>query len=86
MICYTALLIYRLLEAKLEDYGKHFTVDSVLETLKNMNVANVHDLYYTATYKGSQICTAFNDLFNLGLDGRYYQSKDLNKKIKNILR
>jgi transposase len=86
MICYTALLIYRLLEARLDDYGKHFTIESVLETLKNMNVANVHDLYYTATYNGSQICTAFNDLFSLGLDRRYYQPKDLNKKIKNILR
>jgi transposase len=86
MICYTALLIYRLLEAKLDDYGKHFTIDSVLETLKNMNVANVHDLYYMATYNGSQVCTAFNDLFGLCLDRRYYQPKDLNKKIKNILR
>jgi transposase len=86
MICYTALLVYRLLEAKLDDYGKHFTIDSVIETLKNMNVANIHDLYYTATYNGSQICTAFNDLFNLGLDRRYYQPKELNKKIKNILR
>lgn len=86
MICYTALLIYRLLEAKLDDYGKHFPIDSVLETLKNMNVANVHDLYYMATYNGSQVCTAFNELFNLGLDRRYYQPKDLNKKIKNILK
>jgi transposase len=86
MICYTALLIYRLLEAKLDDYGKHFTIESVLETLKNMNVANVHDLYYAATYNGSQVCTAFNDIFSLGLDRRYYQPKDLNKKIRNILR
>jgi hypothetical protein len=46
-----------------------------------MNVANVHDLYYTATYNGSQVCTAFNGLFSLGLDRRYYQSKELNKKI-----
>ena len=86
VICYTALLIYRLLEAKLDDYGKHFTIESVLETLKNMNVANVHDLYYAATYNGSQVCAAFNDIFSLGLDRRYYQPKDLNKKIKNILR
>ena len=85
LICYTALLVYRLLEAKLDDLGKHFTIDDVLKTLKNMNVTNEHDLYYTATYNGSQICTAFNDLFNLGLDRRHYQPKDLNKKIRNIL-
>ena len=86
LICYTALLVYRLLEAKLDDLGKHFTIDNVLKTLKNMNVTNEHDLYYTATYNGSQICTAFNDLFNLGLDRRHYQPKDLNRKIRNILK
>ncbi len=86
LICYTALLVYRLLEAKLDDLGKHFTIDDVLKTLKNMNVTNEHDLYYTATYNGSQICTAFNDLFNLGLDRRHYQPKDLNRKIRNILK
>jgi transposase len=86
MICYTALLIYRLLEAKLDDAGTHFTISQILQTLRNMNVANAHDLYYMATYGGSQVCTAFNDLLGLGLDRRYYQPKDLNKKIRNILK
>jgi len=27
-----------------------------------------------------------NDIFDLGLDKKYYQPKDLNKKIKNILK
>jgi hypothetical protein len=86
MICYTALLVYRLLEAKLDDAGTHFTINRILQTLRNMNVANAHDLYYMATYDGSRVCTAFNDLFGLGLDRRYYQPKDLNKKIRNILK
>jgi transposase len=86
MICYTALLVYRLLEAKLDDAGTHFTIDQILQTLRNMNVANAHDLYYLATYNGSQICSALNDLFGLGLDRRYYLPKDLNKKIRNVLR
>jgi transposase len=86
MICYTALLVYRLLEAKLDDNGTHFSIDSILQTLRNMNVANAHDLYYMATYNGSRVCSAFNDVFNLGMDRRYYQPKDLNKKIKNILK
>uniref|UniRef100_UPI0034A2BE28 IS1634 family transposase n=4 Tax=Lachnospirales TaxID=3085636 RepID=UPI0034A2BE28 len=30
MICYTALLIYRLMEKKLDLYGTHFTVDSII--------------------------------------------------------
>ena len=85
MICYTALLIYRLLECKLDQYGTHFTTDNILDTLKNMNVSNTQDMYYTATYKGSQVCTALNGLYGLGLDKKYYQPKELNKKIKKIL-
>lgn len=84
MICYTALLIYRLLEKKLDDYGTHFTIENIIETLKNMEVANVHDMYYLSTYNGSQICTALNAIFDLSLDKKYYQPKELNKKIKKI--
>ena len=84
MICYTALLIYRLLEAKLDQYGTHFTTENILETLRNMNVMNTEDMFYTAAYHGSQVCTALNGLFDLGLDKKYYQAKELNKKIKKI--
>ena len=85
MVCYTALLIYRLLECKLDQYGTHFTTDNILDTLKNMNVSNVQDMYYTATYRGSQVCTALNGLYGSGLNKKNYQPKELNKKIKKIL-
>ena len=84
MIRYTALLIYRLLEIKLDEYGTHFTTDNIVDTLKNMNIANTQDVFYTATYKGSKVCTALNGIFDLGLDKKYYQPKELNKKIKKI--
>lgn len=84
MICYTALLIYRLLETKLNRYGTHFTVENIIETLNNMEVANIEDICYMSTYSNSQICTSLNAIFNLGLDKKYYQPKDLNKKIKKI--
>jgi transposase len=86
MVCYTALLIYRLLECKLDQYGTHFTADDLLETLRNMNVMNVQDMYYAAAYKGSQVCTALNGVFDLGLDKKYYLPKELNKKIKKLLK
>jgi transposase len=86
MVCYTALLIYRLLECKLDGYGTHFTTENIVETLQNMNVLNVQDLYFTSTYKGSQVCTALNGVFGLGLDKKNYLPKTLNKTIKNILR
>ena len=84
MICYTALLIYRLLENKLEQYGTPFTTDNILDTLQNMNVVNIKDSLFAATYKASQVCTSLNGLFDLGLDKKYYQPKELNKKLKKI--
>ena len=86
LICYTALLVYRLLEVKLDQYGDHFTTGEILNTLKNMNVMNTHDAFYTAAYTSSQVCTALNGVFDLGLDKKYYQPKELHKKIKNLLK
>jgi hypothetical protein len=85
MRCYTALLIYRLLETKLDAYGTHFTIDNIIETLKNMEVTNTQDMYYQSLYNGSQVLTALNAVFGLGLDKKYYQPKELNKKIRKIL-
>ena len=84
MICFTALLIYRLLENKLDQYGTHFTTENILDTLINMNVANAQDIYYMATYTSSEVCTALNGIYNLGLDKKHYLPKELNKKVKNI--
>lgn len=84
MICYTALLIYRILEKKLNLNGTHFTVDNVIETLKNMDVANIEDMCYMSTYTSSDVCTALNAITGLGLDKKYYQPKELNKKINKI--
>lgn len=103
LICYTALLLYRLLEVKLEAYCEeydrrcgidhtdqnartHFTIEQIVQTLRNMNVANVEDRYYMSTYTGSKLCTALNSLFGLGLDKKYYLPKELNKKVKTILK
>ena len=86
MICYTALLIYRLLEKKLDNYGTHFTIENTIETLKNMNVANLEDMCYMSTYTSSDLCTALNAITGIGLDKKYYEPKELNKKIRNILK
>lgn len=92
LICYSALLVYRLLEAKLEDYGNklkqgavHFTTENIIETLRNMEVSNVQDLYYLSTYRGSQTLNALNAIYDLKLDRKYYQPKELNKKLRKIL-
>lgn len=86
MICYTALLIYRLMEKKLDLHGTHYTADTLIETMKSMNVANIEDMCYMSTYTSSDACTALNAITGLCLDKKYYQPKELNKKIKIILK
>ena len=86
MICYTALLIYRLMEKKLDLHGTHYTADTLIDTMKSMDVANIEDMCYMSTYTSSDACTALNAITGLGLDKKYYQPKELNKKIKIILK
>lgn len=86
MICYTALLIYRLMEKKLDLQGTHYTADTLIETMKSMDVADIEDMCYMSTYTSSDACTALNAITGLGLDKKYYQPKELNKKIKIILK
>lgn len=87
MICYTALLIYRLLEVKLNRFDKnmHITTRNIIETLQNMQAANILDLCYAAQYTGSKTLSALEGVFALGLDKRYYLPKELNKKCKKNL-
>ena len=86
LICYTALLVYRLLEARLNAQGTHVTPDNLVTTLKNMNVANVHDIDYMALYKGSKTLDALTQLTMLPLDRCHYRPKDLNGMIKKFLK
>lgn len=79
LICYTALLIYRLLEVKLDRNKTHFTTEQIIETLQNMNVVNCSDMYYQACYTGSDVLDSLEQLFDLKLNRKYYEPKTLNK-------
>lgn len=84
MICYTALLIFRLLEVKLNRFDKstYLTTRNIIETLQNMQVANLSDFCYAAQYTGSKTLSALEGVFDLGLDKQYYLPKELNKKCR----
>ncbi len=84
LICYTALLVYRLLEAQLDDQGTHVTTDNLITTLKNMNVANVHDIEYMALYNGRRALDAVVRLTTLPLDRLHYRPKQLNSMVKKF--
>lgn len=85
LICYTALLVYRLLEYRLDKQKTHVTTANLIKTLQNMNVVNVHDIEYMALYKGSKALDALTKLSDLELNRLHYRPKDLNKKIRKIL-
>ena len=84
MICYTALLIYRLLEVKLNSFSKeiHLTTRNIVETMQNMQIANISDMAYVSQYTGSKALTALEGVFALGLDRKNFLPKDLNKKCR----
>lgn len=82
LICYTALLIYRLMECKLDDNLTHVTTSNLIKTLRNMNVVNMDDMYYKSIYSGSQTLDALERCFELQLNRKYYKPSDLNKIVK----
>lgn len=86
LICYTALLVYRLLEVRLDGQGTHITPDNLITTLKNMNVMNIHDVEYMALYNGSKTLDALTKLTMLPLDRLHYRPKELNGMIKKFLK
>lgn len=84
LICYTALLIYRLMECKLDDNLTHVTTSNLIKTLRNMNVVNMDDMYYKSIYSGSQALDALEKCFELQLNRKYYKPNDLNKIVKKF--
>lgn len=84
LICYTALLIYRLMECKLDDNLTHVTTSNLIKTLRNMNVVNMDDMYYKSIYSGSQALDALEICFELQLNRKYYRPSDLNKIVKKF--
>ena len=70
LICFTALLIYRILEKLLADKNYRFSVSNIIETMQNMNVSNIQDVCYMSNYTCSQVCTALNEVTGLELNKR----------------
>ena len=77
LICYTALLVYRLLECKLADQNTPVATSNLIATLKNTNVANIHDVEYMALYEGSKTLDALVSLTGLDWDRMHYRPKEI---------
>ena len=62
MTCFIALLIYRILEKKL-DYN--FTTQKILDTLRNMNITEIKGNGYIPSYERTDITDFIHDIGNI---------------------
>lgn len=82
LICYTSLLIYRLLTTLLDKNDTHLTNDQIIETLRNMNVVNIDGLIYKSLYTNSYALKSLLGITKQNLDHEYYLKTNLNKLCK----
>ena len=84
LTCYTALLIYRLLEVKLDRNNTHFTTCQIIETIRNLNVDPINDMICKPLYTDSKVLNAIEDIYDLNISHKYLLINDLNKKFKKF--
>ena len=87
MICYAALLVHRLLERLLDDSNiTHYTINELIETIRNVSIAPTDTKFYTALYTGGKILSTLQSITGIHLDMKYYRPKDLDMIIKRLVR
>ena len=81
MTCYIALLIYRILEKKLEE---NFTVEQIIECLRNMNMYKENLDSYSPTYTRTDLTDKLHEKFGFRTDYEIITDKNLKKILKDI--
>lgn len=80
LICFISLVIYRLLESKL-DY--QYTVGEILETLRDMEVVDTQYNGYIPAYKRTQLTDELHKIFGFRTDYEIISKKRMRNIIKN---
>lgn len=82
LICFLALLSYRVLEKKL---GHHYTCEEILDTLRGMNFAQIQDQGFVPLYKRLKITDDLHEACGFRTDYQFItksQMKTIQKKSK----
>lgn len=80
LICYISLLVYRLLEKKLEE---EFTCSEILKTLREMNMTLLSkDSGYIPSYKRTKLTDALHTAFGFRTDYEFISKADMRAIIK----
>ncbi|TDW07528.1 DDE family transposase [Breznakia blatticola] len=79
LICFLALLSYRLLDAKLEH---KYTVENTLDTLRTMNVTLIDGYGYIPSYTRTKITDNLHDIFGFRTDTQIVKKSKMRSIIK----
>ena len=79
LICFISLMIYRLLEVKLE---KRYTTRTIIKTLKNMNVCKIEEYGYIPTYTRTELTDKLHELFGFRTDTEIIKKAKMRSIIK----
>ena len=82
MTCFISLLIYRILEKKL-DYK--YTTTQILNTLKNMEMIEHKGLGFEPVYERTNLTDELHDIFKFNTDYEIISYKKIKKILKSIL-
>ena len=79
LICFLALLVYRLLENKL---NKEYTVSEITNTLRTMEVTKIEDYGYIPSYERTKLTDKLHELFGFRTDTEIIKKS----KMRNIIK
>lgn len=79
LTCFLALLVYRLLEAKLNN---NFTCGEIVQGLKDMNFTEIKRKGYIPSYERTKLTDAFHEEFGFRSDYEILTYDQINKIIK----
>lgn len=80
MTCFLSLIVYRYLEKAL-DYK--FTVDEILDTLRDMDMLAASEEGYVPTYTRTDITDALHEIFGFRTDYEIVSHKEMKKNFRN---
>lgn len=81
LTCYIALLIYRLLEQKIDD---KFSIEQIINCLRNMNLLFERSKGYLPAYTRTSTTDELHDKFNFRTDYEITSEKNIKKILKDI--
>lgn len=77
--CFLSLLIYRILEHKLDE---KYSTNEIIKSLQDMNSLIINGIGYKQIYSKNNITTDLNDKFKLNIDQEFISLKNMKKILK----